>query len=127
MGGVCEDRSGGRRVAAESSLPGAALTRKPDQTVEIAWDAEADFESGIKAFVIQRDGKELVQVPEKPAGIFGRPLFQKMSYHDTPEPPLPEMRYVDASAKPGEKHTYRVITVNSVGLASPPSAPVSIP
>src|SRR5208282_3635863 len=31
---------------------------KPDQTVEIAWNAEADFESGIQAFIIQRDGKD---------------------------------------------------------------------
>jgi hypothetical protein len=36
-----------------------------------------------------------------------------MSFHDTPEKPLPEMRYVDASAKSGEKHTYAVIEVNS--------------
>jgi hypothetical protein len=27
-----------------------------------------------------------------------------------------EMRYLDASAKPDEKHTYSVITVNAVGL-----------
>ena len=34
---------------------------------------------------------------------------------------MPEMRYVDASAKAGEKHTYALITVNSVGLKSAPS------
>ena len=44
-----------------------------------------------------------------------------MTYHDTPSKPLPEMRYVDASAKPGAKHNYHVITVNSVGLKSEPS------
>jgi hypothetical protein len=48
-----------------------------------------------------------------------------MSFHDTPEKPLPEMRYVDASAKSGEKHTYAVIEVNSVGLTSKPSAATS--
>ena len=31
------------------------------------------------------------------------------------------MRYVDTSAKPDDKHTYTVITVNSVGLKSEPS------
>jgi hypothetical protein len=31
------------------------------------------------------------------------------------------MRYVDDSAKPGAKHNYQVITVNSVGLKSTPS------
>ena len=45
-----------------------------------------------------------------------------MTYHDTPSQPMPEMRYLDASAKPDEIHTYSIITVNSVGLRSKPSA-----
>ncbi len=91
---------------------------------EITWTAEADFESGIGGFIIMRDGKELVRLPEKPpANSYGRPLFQAMSYHDTPEPPVPEMRYLDTSAnKAGEKHRYAVVTVNSAGLASKPTA-----
>jgi hypothetical protein len=32
--------------------------------------------------------------------------------------PLAEMRYLDGSAKPGEKHTYSVVAVNGVGLLS---------
>lgn len=102
------------------------LAAKPEG-VEITWDAEADFESGLQAFVVQRDGQDLVQVPEKPVGRFGRPLFQRMSYHDTPEAPVPEMRYVDTTAKPGEKHRYQVIAINSVGLKSAPSAAVTAP
>jgi HEAT repeat protein len=94
---------------------------KADQAVEITWDAEADLDSGIKAFIIQRDGQDLAQVPEKPVGRFGRPLFQSMSYHDTPEKPLPEMRFIDRGAKPGVMHEYRVMTVNSVGLKSEPA------
>ena len=47
-----------------------------------------------------------------------------MTYHDTPAQPLPEMQYVDASAKPGEKHAYAVVAVNSVGLKSEPSASI---
>ncbi len=93
-----------------------------DQTIEITWDADADFESGIQAFIIQRDGKQIGQVPEKPIGRYGRPLFQTMSYHDTPEAPLPLLRFVEKSAKVGEKVTYQVITVNSVGLKSAPIA-----
>jgi hypothetical protein len=79
----------------------------------------ADFESGILAFIIQRDGKDLARIPEKPVGKFGRPLFQSMSYHDTPERPLPEMRMVDRTPTAGVKHEYRVIVVNGVGLRSP--------
>jgi glyoxylase-like metal-dependent hydrolase (beta-lactamase superfamily II) len=97
-------------------------TARTEGPIEITWDASADLESGVQAFVIQRDGREIGQVPEKPVGRFGRALFQTMSYHDTPEKPLPEMRFVDPSAKPGEKHEYRVIAVNSVGLRSQPAA-----
>jgi hypothetical protein len=100
---------------------------KPDQSVEITWDADADLESGIRAFIIERDGKELGQHPEKPAGRFGRPLFQTMSYHDTPERPLPEMRFIDRTAQPGATHAYRVIVVNGVSLRSEPSAAATAP
>jgi hypothetical protein len=95
---------------------------KADQGIEITWDAEADFESGMGGFVVMRDGQELAKVPHKPVGKFGRPLFQSMTYHDTPDQPMPEMRYLDATAKPGEKHSYAVIAINSVGMKSEPSA-----
>jgi pimeloyl-ACP methyl ester carboxylesterase len=97
------------------------VSAKGDRGAEITWNAEADFESGIRQFIILRDGRELATVPEKPVGKFGRPLFQSMTYHDTPDQPLREMRYTDASAKAGEKHAYAVVTVNGVGLKSEPS------
>jgi hypothetical protein len=50
-----------------------------------------------------------------------------LSYHDTPEAPLPEMRYLDVSAKPGEKHTNSILTVNSAGVPSEPSPQAAIP
>ena len=96
-----------------------------DGGVVITWDAKADFESGLKAFVIERDGKELGRVPEMPKGRFGRPLFQGLSYHDTPETPLAQMRFVDRSDEAGLEHTYRVIAINSVDLRSDPSAPAT--
>jgi hypothetical protein len=94
------------------------IHRKTDGTVEITWEADADFESGLRAFIIERDGKELGRVPEKLVGRFGRPLFQTMSYHDTPEKPLPEMRFFDRSADPEVRASYRVIAINGVGLPS---------
>jgi hypothetical protein len=95
------------------------VSAKPgDGGVEIRWNAEADFESGIQQFIIERDGTEIGKVPALPKGTFGRALFQKMSYHDTPEAPLPEMRFIDKESKPEDKHEYRVISVNSVGLKS---------
>jgi hypothetical protein len=94
------------------------VVRKDAQSVEVAWEAAADFESGLRAFVIERDGKKLAQVPEEPVGIFSRPLFQAMSFHDTPEMPLPEMRYLDTTAAAGATHKYHVIAINGAGLSS---------
>jgi pimeloyl-ACP methyl ester carboxylesterase len=91
------------------------------QGVEITWNAEADFESGIGGFVVLRDGQEVARVPEKPVGTFGRPLFQGLTYHDTPAQPLAQMRWVDTTAGSGEKHAYSVVTINSKGLKSEPS------
>jgi hypothetical protein len=99
------------------------VVRKDAQSVEVVWAAAADFESGLRAFVIERDGKKLAQVPEQPVGKFSRPLFQAMSFHDTPEAPLPEMRYLDTAAAEGETHEYRVITINGAGLSSAATSP----
>jgi hypothetical protein len=94
-----------------------------DRGIEITWNAEADLESGLRGFIVLRDGAALATLPREPAGIFGRPLFQGMTYHDTPVQPLAEMRFFDDSAKPMEKHIYQVISINSVGLKSDPSMP----
>jgi len=97
------------------------VTPGRDLATEIEWSAEADFESGIRCFLVLRDGRELAQVPQTPVGRFGRPLFQSMTYHDTPAQPMLLMRYVDTEAGAGQEHVYAVITVNSVGLKSEPS------
>jgi len=79
-------------------------------------------------FYVMRDNRALARLPTMtPPVVYGRPLFQGLSYHDTPEGPPTEMRYLDVSAKPGEKHTYSVLTVNSAGVPSEPSAQVAIP
>lgn len=85
---------------------------------EITWDAEADLESGIAHFVIERNGKEIATVPEESTNPFGRAIFQGLQYSDTPIQPLVEKRFTDISATPGGKHSYRVIAVNTMGLRS---------
>jgi len=89
--------------------------------LELTWNSEVDFESGLQGFVIQRDKEDLAVLPAKAVGKFGHPLFQQMTYHDTPDRPLPEMKYVDTAAKEGEAHEYRIVAVNGVGLKSEPS------
>lgn len=85
---------------------------------ELTWKAEADLESGIAHFIIERDGKQVGTVPEQAKNPFGRPIFQGLQYSDTPTNPLVEMRFTDKEAAAGEKHEYRVIAVNTAGLKS---------
>ena len=85
---------------------------------ELTWNAEADLESGLAGFIIERDGQFLANVPEKAANPFGRPLFQSLQYSDTPTQPLAKMVFTDTKAEAGKTHRYRVIAVNTVGLKS---------
>lgn len=56
-----------------------AASAQADRSVVLTWDAAADPDSGIREFIIERDGREVGRVPEKPVGRFGKPLFQRMS------------------------------------------------
>ena len=87
---------------------------------QLSWQAEADVESGLAHFLIERDGQVLATVPEDGQNRFGRPIFQNLQYSDTPTQPLVPMSFTDKTA--GKNHTYRVIAVNTAGLKSKPSA-----
>ncbi|WP_414664197.1 hypothetical protein [Horticoccus sp. 23ND18S-11] len=84
----------------------------------VTWEADADLESGLAQFVIERDGEPLATVPERAVNRYGRPVFQNLQYSDTPTQPLIAMRFTDASAAPGKTYRYRVYTVNTAGLKS---------
>ncbi len=86
---------------------------------QLTWEADADLESGLAKFVIERDGQMLASVPEEGKNPYGRPIFQNLQYSDTPTQPLVRMEYTDASAEAGKTYQYRVIAVNTVGLRSP--------
>lgn len=82
----------------------------------VTWEALADFESGIQQFLILRDGKEVGRVPEKPTNPFGKPLFQSMSYHDTPAAPLAKMEFIEEGDF--KDANYSVVAINTAGLQS---------
>ncbi|MCA9268169.1 MAG: beta-lactamase family protein [Planctomycetales bacterium] len=90
----------------------------------LTWDADADLESGLAGFVIERDGAPIGNVPEQAKNPFGRPLFQNLQYSDTPTQPLAQMQFTDDGAEVGKQHAYRVIAVNTVGLKSKPATPL---
>lgn len=108
------------RVADTTPPPAPSNVRVDDN--ELRWEAEADLESGLARFLIERDGEFLATVPEQARNRFGRPLFQNLQYSDTPTQPLVEMRFTDTSAEPGRKYRYRVIAENTAGLKSRPVA-----
>ena len=82
----------------------------------LTWDADADVESGLAQFVIEREGQVIGRVPETPKNPFGRPVFQNLQYSDTPPQPLAGMQYTDTTADPARRHHYRVLAVNTAGL-----------
>jgi hypothetical protein len=94
--------------------PSAPVVKGKDLT----WTAEADLESGLAKFLIERDGKVIATVPEEGKNPFGRPIFQGLQYSDTPLAPLVEMRFTDPTAEAGKSHAYRIIAVNTSGLES---------
>ena len=84
----------------------------------LTWKSEADLESGLAYFIVQRNGVSIATVPQNPKNRFGRPLFQGLQYSDTPATPLIAMQFTDTTAKPNTKYTYQVIAVNTAGLKS---------
>lgn len=109
-------------TAVSDTTPPPAPTSLRIADNELSWEAEADLESGLARFIIERDGQFLGNVPEQGKNRFGRPIFQNLQYSDTPTQPLVPMHFVDTKAEPGKEHTYRVIAVNTAGLKSKPSA-----
>jgi len=105
-------------TAVTDTTPPPAPTNLQVKGNELTWESEADLESGLAGFIIERDGQFLANVPEKGKNPFGRPLFQNLQYSDTPAQPLVQMRFTDTSAEEGKTHRYRVIAVNTVGLKS---------
>jgi pimeloyl-ACP methyl ester carboxylesterase len=100
---------------------------QPDGSVRVSWDAEADYVLGLGGFIVLRDGHGIGRLPSNaPDAVFGRPLFQGLSFHDTPFAPLPQMTHVDSSPQKRAKHAYTVIALSSSGVPSKPSLPALV-
>jgi hypothetical protein len=108
-------------TAVTDTTPPPAPTNVRVNGNDLTWEAAADLESGLASFIVERDGEFLANIPEKSSNPFGRPVFQNLQYSDTPTQPLVPLLFTDKTAKPGDKFTYRVIAVNTVGLKSKPS------
>lgn len=109
-------QTGGVSDTSRPPAPTQVTTHPTDVGIEVTWQAQADYESGIQAFEIYREGRLIGRLPSENFSSFGLPLFQSMSYHDTPQQPLPEMNFVDQD--PLRSRPYAVTTINTAGLKS---------
>ena len=107
------------RVPDDSPPP--APTHVRFENGRLSWDAVADPESGLAGFVVERDGVRIAPIPDNPQNPFGRPVFQRLQYSDTPPQPLARFEFVDPAPQAGKAHRYRVIALNTAGGESAPS------
>ena len=103
-------------TAVADTTPPPAPTALRLAGTALTWEAEADLDSGLAGFVIERNGERIATLPEKQRNPFGRPLFQGLLYSDTPPQPLAAMSFTPPDAAAA---TYRVFAINTVGLESP--------
>jgi hypothetical protein len=109
----------GKDTAVADTTPPPAPTALRLAGTTLNWEAEADLESGLAGFVIERNGERIATLPERQRNPFGRPLFQGLLYSDTPPQPLAEMRHELSAAHVASPADYRVLAVNTAGLQTP--------
>jgi hypothetical protein len=87
-----------------------------NKQITLNWDADADLETGIKTFIVYRNGSVLqtLQYPNAPATPFSAAKgFQRWDYGDQPNPTTPpSMTFSDATVSDTGTYIYEVSTVN---------------
>jgi glycoprotein endo-alpha-1,2-mannosidase len=85
-----------------------------DNRVTLRWDADPDLESGIKTFIIYRNGKVLRELEYPTKTRYSKQTgYQRWNDGDQPAPiPAPEMTFTDSGADDKGVYTYQVSTVN---------------
>lgn len=101
------------------SAPFNVKAATSDKGTTLTWQADADLESGTKAFLILRDGKTIATVGSPKTRSNPQGQFQSWEFGDEPSPRIPAMLYLDADGKPGAK--YEVIQVNHANRESKPA------
>jgi glycoprotein endo-alpha-1,2-mannosidase len=92
--------------------------------VTLRWNAEPDLESGIKTFIIYRNGKILKELEYTTKTRYSKQTgYQRWNDGDQPAPiPAPEMSFTDSAVNDKGVYTYQVSTVNWSGAVSKKSA-----
>lgn len=97
-------------------------------SIMLTWNADADLESGLKTFIVYRNGKKLQQIEYKTKTIFSDQTgYQRWNDGDQPAPvPAPEMSFTDQTAGTGKKYSYQVCSVNWSDVSSEKSEKITI-
>lgn len=103
---------------ADLTPPPAPTEIKVNASNQLSWNAQADLESGIGKFLVYRNDQLIASLPADGQNKHGRPIFQGLSYSDTPLQPLATMTFTDSARPEGIEVKYRVVSVNSAGLES---------
>jgi len=99
-----------------------------NRRMTLNWNAEADLESGIKTFIIYRNGS-LMQILRysnvtKYSSTMG---YQRWNDGDHPSPsPAPEMTFTDTDVDDAGTYVYEVSCINWSDVTGPRSAPLTL-
>jgi hypothetical protein len=97
-----------------------------NRQIKLNWDCDADLETGIKTFIIYRNGVLLttLQYPNNPTTLFSLVKgYQRWQDGDQPAPsPAPAMTYTDAAVSDTGTYTYQISCVNWSDLAGAKSS-----
>ncbi|HTH83497.1 MAG TPA: hypothetical protein VL490_11210 [Mucilaginibacter sp.] len=99
-----------------------------NKNLVLKWNAAPDLESGLKTFIIYRDGKELQTLQYQSKSEFSKVGgYQRWNAGDNPSPfPAPEMAFTDTNVDDKGTHTYQVSTVNWSDGASKKSEKITL-
>jgi hypothetical protein len=101
-----------------------------NKQITLKWDADADLGTGIKTFIVYRNGLLLqtIQWPNAPTTLFtAEKGFQRWDDGDQPDPiPAPAMIFTDANVNDTGTYVYQVSTVNRADMTGPKSAPIAL-
>lgn len=97
-----------------------------NRSIVLKWDCDADIETGIKTFIVYRNGVLLKTMTYTANQSFiGTTGYQAWGFGDDPNPnPAPAMTYTDATVSDTGTYTFQVSCVNYSSLEGAKSDPI---
>jgi hypothetical protein len=99
-----------------------------NKQMKLTWNADADLETGIKTFIVYRNGAVLATLQYTASTLFTAAKgYQRWDDGDNPNPSAPPaMTYTDNNLSDAETYAYQVATVNWSDLAGAKSETLTL-